>query len=750
MKKLLAVLLSFTIMLHSAVPFAIAIEAPTAPSAPTAPTAPPQEPTPEPPPSQPSAPDAPTTPTAPTPEQPTANDDEDKANPDDTQDEKSNTAPTPTPTAQVTSTGTANTPTPTPTSSQDGNVGDTRIVTGDANNSATIISDANTNGTAGLAHQGDDRITVVNQGNGVSSDNNASASVVENINTIQNNAAAVNNDLQQQSTTGSNNSSGNVGDTYIKTGDANVSGTVITSVNTNVDGVMVSEFNVADDHRGDIILDFAQGCVAGCGTGDTKIANNGNGTHSDNLAATESTVNNATFQNNDATVGNNLILAANSGTNDASKNTGGENIIYTGDANVSANALTFANNNFSGNVVYGVVNIYGDLVGDILFPEEQITNCCGTSSSTAQNAGNGAGSTNTALLADETNTSTFQTNEAVIDNNLILNAETGDNKVNGNTTGDNRVYTGDSNAQANVVNIANNNLNGGNMWLVIINEAGKWIGKIMGAPDNSNIAASEGTVLSTNEKGEVVASNQGNGSDSTNAVSGNTTTNNTTVQNNVANIQNNLDLSANTGKNNASYNTGGDSSIVTGDANIIANMVNFVNNNIIGDSKLFVTVVNVFGSWLGDFVTPGQHKETAQVVYNHESPTPTVATQEQQTVTTSSTTQNEEENDNGEVASITTFKNQKKTARKVSQPIIPQPTFTESSSTIGNGVFETMEMVDNEVAGDATNVASIQTKVAGKKVISINLAWLILVIPGVILLVATRKVLQFALRRLPR
>ena len=45
--------------------------------------------------------------------------------------------------------------------------------------------------------------------------------------------------------------------------------------------------------------------------------------------------------------------------------------------------------------------------------------------------------------------------------------------------------------------------------------------------------------------------------------------------------------------------------IGTGDAKIVANIVNFVNNNISGGGKLLVTIVNVFGSWLGDFVGPG-------------------------------------------------------------------------------------------------------------------------------------------------
>ncbi|MFI5134113.1 MAG: hypothetical protein ACHQEB_07250, partial [Chitinophagales bacterium] len=57
----------------------------------------------------------------------------------------------------------------------------------------------------------------------------------------------------------------------------------------------------------------------------------------------------------------------------------------------------------------------------------------------------------------------------------------------------------------------------------------------------------------------------------------------------------------------------------TGNAQIIANMVNFVNNNISGNGKLFVTVVNVFGSWMGDFITPGSKKPDAPPVANNGS-----------------------------------------------------------------------------------------------------------------------------------
>ncbi|HLA03875.1 MAG TPA: hypothetical protein VJ065_01420, partial [Patescibacteria group bacterium] len=73
-------------------------------------------------------------------------------------------------------------------------------------------------------------------------------------------------------------------------------------------------------------------------------------------------------------------------------------------------------------------------------------------------------------------------------------------------------------------------------------------------------------------------------------------------------IDNNVNLTANTGGNRASYNTGGDSSIKTGDANIAASIVNFINSNIIGRTVM-VGIVNVFGSWLGDAVPPGEEPD---------------------------------------------------------------------------------------------------------------------------------------------
>ncbi len=588
-KKLLSITLASLILFNSGVVNVLAFSAPTPPPAPTEPT-PPPAPT-----SQPTPPPAPTT--APTP--------------------KPTVSPTPKPTATPK-------PSPSPATSpdqgsttgstaaestgvnQNSNTGtDNTIATGDATNTAGSTTTGNTNTSATPQGEGSG-VTVVNSENGSGSTNTGSVNIVDENTTSQTNSADITSSIVQSSDTGNNSASRNTGgDNSITTGDANTTGTLITSVNTNVAGIMVSEFNIADSHVGDYVLDFDAYCISGCEAQDLEVQNINNGSGSVNVVDLNLLSNDVTFQNNDATVANSMVLDANSGENTASRNTGGDSNIVTGDANVAANSLTFVNNNIAGNVIYGVVNIFGDLVGDILMPAGFGGNSCCGQDVIAKNAGNGDGSTNIINYDSTVADNYVQFNELALDNLLYLDANTGGNQTTRNTSGDNSITTGDASATAQVVNIANNNLVGGDWWLVIVNEAGNWIGKIFGSPSGSWFGASEGLAINSSPAGELSVMNSGNGSDSTNVINVNQEQSNNVTQINSANIVNDMKLSANTGGNDASRNTGGSSDIATGDANIIANIVNFANNNITGGGRLFVTVVNVFGSWLGDFLSPG-------------------------------------------------------------------------------------------------------------------------------------------------
>ena len=696
-----------------------AIELPEAPSAPSTPSAPT---TPEGPsvPSIPEAPDAPEGPTAPeapeAPSSPEAPDAPDASTAPGVEEDKNNQTEENTSVSRDSGVSTSGST----GESSDSGMGDAEISTGDATTTASVTTNANSSLSVGESDGGS--IEIINAENGPGSQNSASVAVTGDSSTKQTNSALVSNDVNQSVTTGDNSASGNMGSATIETGDANTTATVITAVNTNVDGVMVSEFNVIDDHVGDIILDFGSSCISGCGT-DVALENSGNGTDSQNDTDVLSSDTDATFQSNDATVENNLVLDSDSGDNETNKNMAGAQI-DTGDANVSANVLTFANNNIAGDVIYAVVNVFGDLIGDIIFPESTLL-AGGSNDTSVVNSDNAVDSKNTIVLAEIDASAVSQFNTADIQNNVAASATTGDNTADKNMGGDTSISTGDASATAQVINIANLNLATGDYWLVIVNEAGRWVGKILGAPEGSNVASSSLLEFEIEDNGDISLANKDNGSDSNNSITLNSDSSSEIVQENTAIIVNNLDLSANTGGNTADKNMNGDTSIETGDADIVANIVNFVNNNITGGGRLFVNVVNVFGSWVGDFVSPGESKSES-VASADDSPA----------VGGAQNSPNESSQNGGS-----------NTTQKGSSVVFA------ASDTIVAAVASAVRTSGNRVntkaisTTDSNNDGEVITMVASESIISdadptktlnVNLAWITMLIP-VYLLVAIAK-----------
>lgn len=703
-------------LLFSQIGLVVAYEVPTAPPPPSAPTAP----TPPPGPTSEQEDPAPTPPPPPTVEE--LHEEAEQT------EEESNTSNS---SSSGDSSSSATSGQQTGNQSQDGALGDIKIDTGEATNQAGVITVANSNLSAGVGSNSGSGASITNSGNGSESDNSGSIIITDNSSTFQDNSATVKNNLNQDSVTGQNSASYNTGgDSSITTGDANTTSTVMTVVNTNVDVLAVAEFNIADDHMGDFILDFNSGCISGCLGGNLTASNTGNGTDSTNSADITQITNNNSFQTNEADVENNLILASDSGNNSTSFNTDGDSIIDTGDANVSANILTAVNNNIIGNVIYSVVNIFGDLIGDIIMPEGYASTLACSSCGgdlTAINTNNGSGSTNNTDITQINNNETFQVNSADIENNLILSATTGNNDVSQNTGGDSSIKTGDTNINARVLNVANSNIDSGNWWLVLVNEAGNWIGRILGSPDGANFAGSAGTEFIVNSDGEITAINSGNGSDSTNASSVTSVNNNTIVQENNAKIVNNVNLSANTGGNSASSNTGGNSKITTGDANVVANIVNFVNNNITGGGKLYVTVINVFGSWLGDFVGPGLKKEKVAA-------SGSAGEQSTHQSLGSSSSGSSSSSDNG---STSTGQSAANTSTPSAQS---QPKQVLAYSGSVNGQDE-VKVADFSI-GPETVLGSGLAEGTKRNSIKINLAWLLLVVPAAAVALVLRKKLM--------
>ncbi len=719
LKKIISIIVVALFLFARAVPV-LGYEVPEAPSAPSAPTSP----------SVPEAPSAPTLEEALSPETTQAEETESpspEAQAPESSSETNETEPsvTQTPDSQPTLT-----PTETSQALPVGQEGEAEIITGDATNTANLFTQANTN-TNISSDEESSGANSENSGNGSDSQNQSLISLESESSNFQENSSEMGNLLELSTETGSNSASQNLGDSEIFSGDANTGATVITAANTNIDGVAMAEFNVTDDHVGDIVLDFES--AAPVSYNDANTFNQGNGAGSVNEAQIATFEQDASFQENNADLENNLYLSSDSGNNNTSLNTGGDSEINTGDANVAANVVSFLNNNIAGNVVLGVVNIFGNLVGDIILPEGAFESA--SLASSAQNTGNGSGSENEVKLNSSSNSETSQANQAEIENNLKLKANTGSNEAARNTGGETEVITGDANIETRTVNVANSNIECGNLWLVIINEAGNWIGRIVGTSGNANVAGSEEMDITVDEKGNVSVQNSDNGAGSNNNSEVASEENSQTEQKNEAKIVNNLNLEANTGGNKANDNTGGDSTIRTGDANIIANIINFVNNNISSNGKILVTVINVFGDWVGNFLPPGAGPEGGEEPVGGQDNEDEVAEEEN-----SEETETNEDYDYDYSWNWEDYYLNEERAEEVSYYRENAYLGYQSSGKVAGSSNQTEEESNED--DSFLSVEAITDNSVPKNKIKVNLAWLTLTLPLLGLTVLVRRLMR--------
>ena len=162
--------------------------------------------------------------------------------------------------------------------------------------------------------------------------------------------------------------------------------------------------------------------------------------------------------------------------------------------------------------------------------------------------GNGALSNNTANLSNSVNTTVAQTNSANITNNVKTSSDTGNNSASFNTGGQTAIVTGNSTSDVNVSTAANLN-------------------KVTVDP-----CACDG--------GNTTVNISGNGAESANNANVNKTNDVVVAQTNDANINNNVDTKANTGNNDAAFNTGGNTIVKTGDASSNVTVSNAANANV--------------------------------------------------------------------------------------------------------------------------------------------------------------------------
>lgn len=252
----------------------------------------------------------------------------------------------------------------------------------------------------------------------------------------------------------------------------------------------------------------------------------GNGAGSNNNVGVDTSTTTVVTQTNTANIQNNVNVTTNSGGNTANKNTGGSVTVATGDASASVNVTNNANSNAAS------VDNCGSCLGGI----------------EAKISGNGADSTNKILVGSESETHVTQANDANVENNVTVNAKTGNNTANKNTGGDVTIDTG--NATVDDVSVSTS---------VNANQA-----MIGGGSGDTGLS-----LWIT-----------GNGADSNNTIGLDVDNSIVVAQANEADIENNISVTANTGNNTAKKNTGGGVAIETGDADVAVDVDNTANFNV--------------------------------------------------------------------------------------------------------------------------------------------------------------------------
>jgi hypothetical protein len=262
----------------------------------------------------------------------------------------------------------------------------------------------------------------------------------------------------------------------------------------------------------------------------TTLEISGNGSSSDNTIRTTTNTTTTVVQSNEADIRNNVDTNANTGGNYANDNTGGSVFVGTGNTTSNVDILNRTNIN-----------------------RAQLDNCgCETSSTDVTISGNGSSSDNTINLSSNKDNSVFQENEADIRNDVDSYSNTGENNASrntgGETGGDVTVLTGNSRADV-----------------------------ILRTDANANIVQSL-TSVGNGGSGQTNIEIVGNGSGSDNRARVTRNQSATVVQENEADVRNDVDTYANTGRNRANDNTNQDVLIDTGSVteNVLARTrVNF-------------------------------------------------------------------------------------------------------------------------------------------------------------------------------
>jgi uncharacterized repeat protein (TIGR01451 family) len=271
--------------------------------------------------------------------------------------------------------------------------------------------------------------------------------------------------------------------------------------------------------------------------------------------------------NNNANINNDVTVNASTGGNN-SESADGDSTIKTGDAYASSNVVNVVNTNIVGaNYMVSVINLFGDWFGELIFPNaEKIMELF-----------------RGGKKLEDSNLSVENNNTAIIGNNVETTASTGGNSA-VSEDGESMIETGNAVSASNVINEVNTNYTNVDSFLVIFRIYGQWIGTVFNLPTELGLQEDENGFTIFNG---VQAENGSQGLANVNIENDNN-----------AEINNNVSVSASTGNNQAT-SQGGNVNISTGNAYAVSNIVNVANTNIIGRNWM-LAIVNIFGDWNGN------------------------------------------------------------------------------------------------------------------------------------------------------
>ncbi|HEX4774582.1 MAG TPA: hypothetical protein VH234_03630 [Candidatus Saccharimonadales bacterium] len=411
-----------------------------------------------------------------------------------------------------------------------------------------------------------------------SGSNTTDTSLNNNANLNNANNLTVNNNLGSTATSGNAIALGNttVGDTT--TGNADIVASEMnllqTAANFGTSGGQPITFvaNINGDVNGDFLLDPSTITSIQPATTNTNNNNLNN-----NL-----TINNTT----NSTLNNTLNLNAASGNATANDNTTTGNV-KTGNADVVANVVNTIDSAITaGHSFLGVININGNLNGDILLPPDFVNQLLAANVPTVNIVGPGNGSSNTNNTTVNNTTTVTNTNNQGINNNVTATAASGAATASDNTTVGG-ITTGNATTNITAFNLTGSTVIGSNDLLVFVNVLGKWVGLIVNAPPGTTAAELGGGITTS-------------GSGSTNA-NNTTVNNNSNVTNNTSQqINNNINVNAKSGDATANRNTSV-GNVSSGNAEDAVNLLNVQNSTLTLSNWFGILFINVFGSWNGSF-----------------------------------------------------------------------------------------------------------------------------------------------------